>query len=645
MLNLRAKRLTALARIFFVFALCSLPGFAQNGLSPEQEALRQTLRRDAAQRQLWADPYWRKLLYYERNWFGQYHSVCINRAFFLSPDGKKEPSAELYAAIDGLFYSGDADDDSPECQFPERYLWLRKTLGVTDNDAHPPYCEKFNKWRAGLDPEAVSLLFAAGYLNNPSTLYGHTFLRLHKRGAAGADLLDYTVTYAATADETGLMFAFKGLIGAYPGQYSTIPYYLKIQEYHNLEDRDLWEFPLSLTQPEIDRLMRHAWELGKASFPYLFFTRNCAWQPLQLLDIAKPELDLESRFPVWVIPADTVKAVIDAAPPAQPVWRPSLWKHVVWKRAQLSPEERSLVLALSRGDQAAAVKKVSALPPNRAAAVLETTADYLGWRQYARRINQDELDRRSDPLLALRASLGNQTTFTGKPPLPFNVAKAHDSMRLGAGVTTIKGNGPAYELQWRFALQDILDPPDGYLPDAALEMGALRMRYAPENDHFYFKEAKLAHVLSLNPWDDWMRRKSWEVNVGFEQADETGRATGTSAVWDMSAASGLAFETHLVSRELFYTMLVADSGLGMALDRNWRVGGGAKAGVLAKNGPLLTQAEARYIGYAMGDRRSLWAGNITASLQLAKNTVARAEYGWRGSAREGGVYLQQFFFP
>ena len=83
-------------------------------------------------------------------------------------------------------------------------------------------------------------------------------------GAGGADLLDYTVNYAATADaDSGLFFAVKGLVGAYPGQFATIPYYLKIQEYHNIENRDLWEFPLNLKPEEIDRLLEKVSRLGQ----------------------------------------------------------------------------------------------------------------------------------------------------------------------------------------------------------------------------------------------------------------------------------------------------------------------------------------------------------------------------------------------
>lgn len=618
----------------------AVPSFS---LTPANELQRLALRRKAVKSEAWKDPYWLKLLYYEKSLFGRYRSPSVNPRFYLAKWGNISPRLELEAAIDGLFFEGEADA-SPECLFPERYRWLKENLGLPAADLPPRACPAFENWKAGIDPESVSLLFAAGYLNNPSTLYGHTFLRLHKRGAAGADLLDYTINYAATADaEKGLFFAVKGLIGAYPGQFSTIPYYLKIQEYHNLENRDLWEFPLGLSQEQIDRLLRHSWELGKAAFPYLFFTRNCSWQLMPLLDIVKPELDLSRRFRYWVIPSDTAKAVLEASAPAPAGWRPSLWRTVEWKRAQLSAAEKSSVLELARGDQAAGLKKLEPWHPDRKAAVLETAADYLSWRFYARRIGKAELDNRTDPLLAARAPLGEQPTFAGSPARPPSILEAHESFRLGAGLVSLR-NGPAYELQARFAVQDLLDDPAGYLPDAALEMGFLRLRHEPRYNRYYLKEGRLVRIMSLNPWDDWVRRQSWEVAAGVEQADETGRQSGRSAIWAMSAGSGYAAEFDGPVRQLWYAMLLADGGFGPALDSNWRAGAGIKAGLLASKGPVRAQLEARYISYAIGDTRPLWAGSAGASLRLSKNSSARLEYAWRGKVKEAGLYFHQFLF-
>lgn len=625
--------------IFFLLLLAAAPCAA---LGPEQELRRLAHRQRATALKAWEDPYWRRLLYYEKNLLGNWHSPSVNPQFFLSKWGSINPRLELEAAVDGLYFEG-ADNDSPECRFPERYRWLKEKLGVAEQFP-PRACPDFEEWKAALDTESVSLLFAGGYLNNPSTLYGHTFLRLHKRDGAGADLLDYTVNYAATADaDSGLFFAVKGLVGAYPGQFATVPYYLKIQEYHNIENRDLWEFPLNLKPEEIDRLLRHCWELGKASFPYLFFTRNCSWQLMPLLDIVKPELNLSPRFTFWVIPSDTAKAVLEASPAAEPRWRPSLWKTVDWKRSQLTELEKTAVLALARGDQGSGLKALETWPAQRQAAVLETAVDYLSWRFYARRIKQEELDRRTDPLLARRAPLGRQETFNGGPLRPVTVREGHDSLRIGAGLAALE-NGPAYEVQARFAAQDLLDDPAGYLPDAVLEMGSLRLRYEPEYNRYYVKEGRLARVVSLNPWDDWVRRQSWEVAAGVEQAPETGRQSGRAAVWAMHAGSGVAAQWDGPVRQLWYALLQADTAFGPALQNNWRLGAGLKAGVLAERGRLRALLEARYVSYAVGDTRPLWAGSLAASYKLARNSSVRAEHAWRGSVRETGVYFHQFFF-
>jgi hypothetical protein len=624
----------------FLFSFLLLCAGAARAVTPEQDLKRLAIRAAADASKAWEDPYWHRLLYYEKNLFGGYKSHSENKQFYLSKWGDINPRLELEAAVDGFFFEG-KDDGAPECRFPERYRWLREKLGVSAG-VPARTCKDLQDWKASLDTESVGLIFAAGYLNNPSTLYGHTFLRLHRRGGGGADLLDYTVNYAATTGaDSGFFFAVKGLLGLYPGQFSTIPYYLKIQEYHNMENRDLWEFPLYLKPAEIDRLLNHCWELGKASFPYYFFTRNCSWQLLPLLDIAKPELDLERKFHLWVIPSDTVKAVLAGSLMGVPDWRPSLWKTVDWKRSQLSDGQKASVLALARGDQPAALARMAGQDPVYEAQTLETAADYLSWRLYAQRIGKAELDKRMDPLLAERAALGPLNTFSGGPQRPPSVRDAHDSMRLGAGLVALK-NGPAYDAVWRYAIQDLLDDPAGYLPDAALEMGSFRLRYEKRYNRYYVKDATLARVMSLNPWDDWVRRQSWEINAGVEQADETGRRPGSSAIWSMNAGSGISAAWDGPVRQLWYLLGEAEAGLGGALRGSWRAGPGLKGGLVADKGPVRAQFEAKYVAYAFHDTRPLWAGSAAASVKISRNNAFRLQYSWRGGVKETGLYFNAF---
>src|SRR5207302_9545050 len=144
----------------------------------------------------------------------------------------------------------------------------------------------------------------------PSSTYGHTFLLLKKKGQGGDELLDYAVNFAADLEnDNGFLYAVKGLMGGYRGRFSTFPYYMKVQEYSNLESRDLWEYDLRLSEPEIERLMQHLWELGNVRIRYFFFNKNCSYYLIPLLEVVEPHRDFKKPFIFKTIPVDTIRAV------------------------------------------------------------------------------------------------------------------------------------------------------------------------------------------------------------------------------------------------------------------------------------------------------------------------------------------------
>ncbi len=162
-----------------------------------------------------------------------------------------------------------------------------------------------------MNPDAVTLIFPAAYLNNPASMFGHTLLRIDSRTRnEQTRLLDYTVNYAAsTQQERGFTFAMKGLFGGYHGSFSVAPYYAQVKRYGDLENRDIWEYRLTLSYEEVLRMMMHAWELKSAKFDYYFIDENCSYQLLSLLEAARPSLHLLDQFGLWAVPADTIRAV------------------------------------------------------------------------------------------------------------------------------------------------------------------------------------------------------------------------------------------------------------------------------------------------------------------------------------------------
>src|SRR5262249_32271371 len=153
-------------------------------------------------------PAWRRLLHFRRNLWGAWRSEIDDPRFFFSPKGRSDPEAELQATLTAFFTPGatDAEGQPVACQFPARYAWLKDQLQF---DPPAPACPRFETWRNHMNAESVTLVFASYYMNNPASMYGHTFLRLNGRGHGAAErLLDYTVNYAADVNtHNGILFA------------------------------------------------------------------------------------------------------------------------------------------------------------------------------------------------------------------------------------------------------------------------------------------------------------------------------------------------------------------------------------------------------------------------------------------------------
>ncbi|HIP60785.1 MAG TPA: DUF4105 domain-containing protein, partial [Campylobacterales bacterium] len=137
-------------------------------------------------------------------------------------------------------------------------------------------------------------------------------------------LLSQAINYAAQTDETnGILFAYHGLTGGYEGRYSITPYYNKIKEYNDMERRDIWEYELNLNSDEIKRLLYHQFEIKDYYADYFFFTENCSYNLLWLLQAARREANLVDKFGIKAIPIDTIRVVEDAGFVEKISFRPS----------------------------------------------------------------------------------------------------------------------------------------------------------------------------------------------------------------------------------------------------------------------------------------------------------------------------------
>ena len=178
------------------------------------------------------------------------------------------------------FFIDTPGDEHPQCRFPARYHWLKQKLNFDNNRLPEQRCELLQQWQKNISASEITLVFPAAYMNAPSSMFGHTLLRItpsdHRKDSP---LAAYALNYAAdvNGNDAGLSYAYKGLFGGYPGSFSIVPYYEKIKKYSDLENRDIWEYKLKLETHEIEQLLRHAWEVRNIKFDYYFITENCSY--------------------------------------------------------------------------------------------------------------------------------------------------------------------------------------------------------------------------------------------------------------------------------------------------------------------------------------------------------------------------------
>ena len=589
---------------------------------------------------------WHLLLHYRANLFGGYTSEQDDPGFFLSPDGKTDPQAELDATLT-QFFSPDLVGRSKQpaqCAFVARYTWLKTQLAFDEARLKPLRCDRFDAWFAGFEAQTVTLIFPSAFMNNPASMFGHTFLRIDQRGQTpNTRILAYTINFAADVPkDEGLAYPIRGIFGGYSGYFSTIPYYLKVQEYRDIENRDIWEYRLNFGEPKIQRLLMHAWELGNASFDYFFFKENCSYHLLSLLEYADPSLHLTDRFRFWTIPADTVRLLADQPGLVTDIaFRPSRVTLIRRKREHLTASEHGLVKRLVRDAAVVQSDELRSLPLSRQAFVLDVASDYVRYTGEHDEAKAPAARDHNRQLLTARSLLRIPSEDLAILPFATQPESGHKTSRasLGGGW---RNNDTFEEFSVRTAYHDLLDPQPGYTPDAQIEIGSISLRHYNRADQARIERATLLNVVSLSPIDSLFRAPSWKLNLGM-QTIRYGECHLCSN-WHVNGGIGASAETHLLRREVFFAFAEVEGNYSRAYEERHRVGGGASAGLyadLTERWRLL--ASASYLRYALGDRSDDMRWSVGQRYTLAQNWALRLEYTHRDRDNDVLFTVQAFF--
>lgn len=505
--------------LLLVFCLTTSHSNATQTLFDQKKITLETVKQKAQSHKLALESAWHDLIHYRnRQFWGPKVSQADDPRFFLSPEGATSPEAELMATVDAIF-SPQETEEHAICRFPARFNWIKLKLNL-DNEQFPaPPCQQLNEWMTKLNTASISLIFASSYLNSPSSMFGHTFLRLDQPDQAGDNLLlANTISYSADAadHDSELMFAYRGIFGGYPGVTGVTPYYDKIKVYTDLENRDIWEYRLNFTPTEVKQLLWHAWEIQHINFDYYFFDENCAYRILSLLDVARPGLNLTKEFPVRAIPSDTVRAIVKKELPSQITYRPSASTILKHRLSLLNEDQKREIRSMMTDGNTVSSWMTKATTDEEKARVLDAAYEYSRYLAEEEKLDQRDAAKLSYTILAARNTLPGTIEPTTPAEPDTRDDQGHETLRFGMSAGE-QDKVEYIDFSIRPAYHDLLDPQDGYRTGSELTFLDSQLRYYPQSDQLKLNALTVIAITSLSEIDAFSQPLSWNVSTGAER--------------------------------------------------------------------------------------------------------------------------------
>ncbi|EPD0344885.1 DUF4105 domain-containing protein, partial [Acinetobacter baumannii] len=538
---------------------------------------------------------------------------------------KNNLKEELKADISALFIPTQ-DNQSIRCKFPARSQWLIQQLGIQENELPQVKCSEFENWIGQIKPYKATLIYATDFMGNPSSMFGHTLLRLDPKDQQQLNLVSYAVNYAATvAGNDNWSYAWKGLTGQYPGEYSLMPYYRKVKEYGDFESRDLWEYELNLSPEETRFLVSHIWEMQHVSFPYYFVSDNCAYRLLGLVDLVKPESHLQEKFNYASIPMETIKAMQQQGLTKAPVYRPALETQLLAQAHQHGASLAKVAHQLAMKPIKESSETLKSFSPSDQAKILEMAYDDLYLQFIGRKVEESFAQPQLRQLLALRSQidLDKQRQEPKRPST--EPTQGHNARNVSLKLGEVQGD-KFIEIGHRQAYHDLIDPQGGYR--AGTQLLFLNGNAQWRDDHLKLEHLDLLEVNSYNPIQPFKTPLTWGFNLGWRQEavhDGVYNDEKQHGVASFNAQVGYSLADY-ERKYICYGQVQTYVQAGSNLDKGWRVGVGPTLGCMnqwLEKFNTVVQVELPY-----WEDQNQWNLRLNTQWQYAINSNNAIRFNW-----------------
>ncbi len=443
---------------------------------------------------------WHRLLHFKNG-----KSEIDDKKFFFAKNGKTDPKAELKASIKELILDKSDNENSTLCHYPSRSTWILEQIPILKKEIKIPKCKALKKELKDLGAKYVTLILASAHINSPASAFGHTFLRIDNN--PNTPLLSYAVNYAAqTREDNGFIYAYQGLFGGYKGRYSIEPYYKKLKEYSDLEQRDIWEYTLNLNQEQIDRMVLHIFEIRHFYADYFFLNENCSYNLLWLIEIATQKSNLVNQFKFKAIPIDTLRTVINNGLVKKSIYRPSKRKEILAISEPIKNNKKALDFAQSSDYN---FSKIENMTKEEKIASLELATSLLKIKYSNNKISKKKYLPKFLKILGKRSKLGK--VAKREIPTPSSPKDGHLSSKASIAYITDK----AVKAKAKIAYHDIYDNDNGFISGAYISFFDTTIEY--KNSDIFLEEIDFLDIKSYAIQDSIFKPISWQVALGAKR--------------------------------------------------------------------------------------------------------------------------------
>lgn len=444
---------------------------------------------------------WNKYLHMDQS---EASRIKLDSIFFLSKNGYKNSLDELKESLKTfrnpeLFLQKKIGH--PQCLFPARFKLLAQHFIIKANAIN---CPAYDNWSKNTKNKEVQIIFASQFVNNPASVMGHTFLKFKSNDSS--DYLNLYLAYAAEVpDNTSpLKYFYNGITGRFNGTFSEGPYYQKVYEYNDIEQRDIWEYALHLDEKQKEYLSDHLWELkNTANFDYYFFDKNCSYM---LLEILNTIYDNQYLIPnnTFIIPHETLKQLNNKNLLYNERYLPSIRSNLVYKFNSLSKSEKQDTIKITSTNH---------FDGNENYKVLDTLIYFnlISFQRNKKKNPSYKDSSFSNQILSSRSKIKELSNEQEAIPYPASPLTAHPPHQISIWLGNQNNGKMFYSLILRPGIHEQMDKSDGFVPNSSFSFLSPELRYKPDQKKLYLNSFKFIDFSSINPYTAIDSQLSWGI--------------------------------------------------------------------------------------------------------------------------------------